>query len=98
MILRFYNLLTFYKSTFTVNIAVSLIAFINGGLIGFCLTFAFLGFVSSLIFKEIYRKNEYLFYYNNGITKFKLIVFSFIFNLIFTTFFYLFLNQIISLF
>lgn len=84
--------MAFYKSTIAINFAVSIIGFLFGGynyLIIFVLTF---GFGLSILFKEIYYKNEFLFYINNGISKTSLISFSFIFNTIFSGFLILIIN------
>ena len=89
---KFNNILAFYKSTLAINLAVFIIGFFFGGfnyLNIFVLSF---GFVLSILFKEIYRKNEFLFYFNNGISKTSLIGFSFIFNTIFSGFLILIIN------
>ncbi len=86
--------MAFYKSTLVINFAFSIIGFLFGGfnyLNIFVLSF---GFVLSILFKEIYRKNEFLFYFNNGISKTRLIGLSFIFNTIFLGFLILIINLI----
>jgi len=42
--------------------------------------FLSLGFFVSIVFKEVYRKNEYLFYANNGISKIKLLLGTYFFT------------------
>ncbi|PXY44683.1 hypothetical protein DMB68_14605 [Flavobacterium hydrophilum] len=42
------------------------------------------GFLMSIGFKEFYRKSDYLFYYNNGISKTQLWVFSYLFTIFMT--------------
>lgn len=74
---------TFYKSTVTINLAVSLIICIIArsvtvfavGLVTFGLFFAFL-------YKEVVRPHEYYFYYNQGISKIKLIIFCLFVNIL----------------
>jgi hypothetical protein len=77
---KFQNLLVFYKSTLPLNIAVSSVPLVVGGIDFFEAIFLTIGFFSSYPFKEVNRKNEYLFFYNNGITKFQLWMYSYIIN------------------
>lgn len=59
----------FFKSTILLNCSVCLLPLLFGGTEFFNSCFLSIGFFSSLLFKEINRKNEYLFYYNNQISK-----------------------------
>ena len=72
------NIIEFYKSTLTINLAFSVCSIFFGG---FAITFATIGFIASLSVKEVNNKNEYLFYNNNGITKVELWIYSFAINL-----------------
>lgn len=83
MIKKYYNIFEFYKSTYLVNFAMSLCAFLLSGSFGFMMTFATIGLITSLAIKEINNKSEYNFYRNNGVSKMELWLFSFVFNLIF---------------
>ncbi len=81
---KFNTIFEFYKSTIAINFAVSILVFLFGGFDGFYNSILSFGFILSVLFKEIYRKNEYLFYYNIGISKIQLLVFSFIMNTLFS--------------
>jgi len=63
-----------------VNLAVSVIAFLFGGIDHFLLMIATVGFASSIGFKEVYRQDEYLFYMNNGFSKRRLLFYCFLLN------------------
>ena len=77
----FLNIIEFYKSTLIFNFALSLVSSIFIGFDGFIFTFISIGFIFSVFLKEFRNKKEYLFYYNNGISKNVLLVVSFILNL-----------------
>lgn len=66
----------FFKSTILLNCAVCLLPLLFGGTDFFNSCFLSIGFFCSLLFKEINHKNEYLFYYNNQISKPVLFLFS----------------------
>ncbi len=51
-----------------------------GGFETFKYALLFFGFFISLLIKEVNAKNEYLFYYNNGLSKIQVIVYSFLIN------------------
>jgi hypothetical protein len=59
----------FFKSTILLNCTICLLPLLFGGAELFNSCFLSIGFFGSLLFKEINRKNEYLFYYNNQISK-----------------------------
>nr|WP_199000241.1 hypothetical protein [Flavobacterium sp. ASV13] len=61
-----------------VNLAVCAIAVLMGGFDYFFIIFLSFGFLMSIGYKELYRKQEYLFYSNNGISKNQLLVFSYL--------------------
>jgi hypothetical protein len=63
------NILEFFKSTLVINLAVCMVLIIFLGLLSFNYTFLTIGFAASLAVKEFNYKNEYLFYYNNAISK-----------------------------
>jgi len=80
------NIFEFYKTTLLVNFPISTIAFFFAGIGHFLFTMATIGFMASILFKEMYRKNEYLFYNNNGISKRRLLFWSFLMNSILVLF------------
>ena len=82
MINKCNNILAFYKTTLPVNLALSLCALLLAHLDGFVLIFMTLGFVFSLLIKEVNNKSEYFFYYNNKVTRLELWFFSLVLNLI----------------
>ncbi len=88
------NIIEFYKSTIALNFSVSVFGFIFGGFNTFFVMILSFGFFMSLIFKEVYRKSDYLFYFSNGISKTRLIGFSFILNTIFSGFLIAIINLI----
>lgn len=66
-----------------INLAISTVAFLVGGISYFLLMIATLGYAASIAFKEVFRQNEYLFYRNNGLSKIRLLVCAFLFNFAF---------------
>lgn len=68
----------FYKSTLTISILFSITVAIIGAFAGFIkvfgITFMTGGWIISLFYKDITRKNEYIFYQNLNITKLTLII------------------------
>jgi hypothetical protein len=72
------NIFEFFKSTLTINLVVCAIPVFLGGYDYFFIYFLSLGFLMSIGYKELYRKNDYLFYSNNGISKIQLLVSSYI--------------------
>ncbi|PWA04266.1 hypothetical protein DB895_11645 [Flavobacterium psychrotolerans] len=69
-----------------------------GGVETFLIVFLTFGFITSLVAKEIYQKNEYLFYLNNGISKMQLLLISSLFNVLFEILGILFLYLMSHLF
>ncbi|OUL63978.1 hypothetical protein [Flavobacterium sp. AJR] len=77
------NAFEFFKSTIAINLAVSILPLLFGGLLLFNYSVVSFGFAISLAVKEINSKNEYLFYFNNGLSKGVLWFYSWCFILIF---------------
>jgi hypothetical protein len=77
------NLFEFFKSTLAINLAASFFVFLLGGLIAFNYSVLTFGFGLSLLFKEVNAKNEYVFYFNNKISKIQLWVYSWCFTFVF---------------
>jgi hypothetical protein len=77
------NLFEFFKSTLAINFAASFFVFLFGGLIAFNYSVLTFGFGLSLLFKEVNAKNEYVFYFNNKISKMQLWVYSWCFTFVF---------------
>jgi hypothetical protein len=75
------NTFEFFKSTIFINLSVCIVSLLFGGFDSFFFIFASFGFMSSILYKEIYKKNDYLFYANNGISKMKLIFSSYFYTL-----------------
>jgi hypothetical protein len=80
---KFFNVFEFFKSTVAINLSASLFVFLFGGLIAFNYSVLSFGFVLSLFFKEVNAKNEYVFYFNNKISKTQLWVYSWCFTFVF---------------
>mgnify|MGYP000865452420 CR=1 FL=1 len=87
------NLFEFFKSTLLINLSVCLVSLFFGTIDTFFFVFASYGFVITILYKEIYKKNDYLFYYNNGVSKLQLIGFSYFFT-IFLSVLFLILKEI----
>lgn len=77
MIRKLSNIFEFFKTTLVVNLAICTIAVLLGGFDYFFIMFLSFGFLMSIGFKELYRKNDYLFYSNNGISKVWLLILSY---------------------
>lgn len=77
---QFRNIVAFYQSVWPVNMALSLLPFLWGGISGFVAVFCTFGFVGSVGLKEIVRPEEFIFYYNNGLSKIKIWILSFMIN------------------
>jgi len=75
------NSFEFFKSILLINLAVCLVSSLFGGIDSFFFIFVSFGFGMSVLYKEVYRKNDYLFYANNGISKVKLITLSYLYTL-----------------
>jgi hypothetical protein len=79
---KWYNVFEFFKSTLPINFAASFFVFLFGGMIAFNYSILTFGFVLSLFFKEVNAKNEYVFYFNNKISKIQLWVYSWYFTFV----------------
>jgi hypothetical protein len=66
------NIFEFFKSTLVINLAFCVLPILFLGLFAFKYTFLTVGYATSLAVKEFNSKNEYLFYYNNAISKMEL--------------------------
>ena len=83
MIKKWFNVFEFFKSTLPINFAASFFVFLFGGLIAFNISVITFGFGLSLFFKELNAKNEYVFYFNNKISKLQLWLYSWCFTFVF---------------
>jgi len=83
MIRKFLNLFEFFKSAFAINFAISLASILFGGIKLFSGVFLSLGFILSVLIKEVNYKNYFIFYYNNGFSKVQLWVVCYLFNFVF---------------
>ena len=88
------NIFAFYKSTLIITISISVLAGIFGGFETFKYVLVIFGFFISILIKEVNYKNEYPFYYNNGISKSQLISYGYLMNFIFSGLMILVLNLI----
>ncbi|UFH47030.1 hypothetical protein LNP27_03080 [Flavobacterium galactosidilyticum] len=80
-----------------INLSLSSIAWVFGGFETFKYVLIIFGFFSCILMKEVNYKNEYLFYYNNGISKGYLVFYSFIMNFVFSLLLILVINLILKL-
>lgn len=80
-----------------INLALSTVAWIFGGFETFKYVLIIFGFCVTILIKEVNAKNEYLFYYNNGISKVHLVLYAFIMNFIFSVALILVINLILKL-
>ncbi|CAM3916546.1 DUF4271 domain-containing protein [Flavobacterium sinopsychrotolerans] len=81
----------------TINVSISALAWVFGGFETFKYVLIIFGFFISLLIKEVNAKNEYLFYYNNGISKMQLFVYGFLMNFVFSMLLILFINVVLKL-
>jgi hypothetical protein len=77
--------------------SISALAWIFGGFETFKYVLIIFGFFISILIKEVNAKNEYLFYYNNGISKMHLFVYGFLMNFVFSMVLILFINVVLKL-
>jgi hypothetical protein len=78
---KWINVFEFFKSTLLINFSVCLVSLLFGGIDSFFFIFASFGFMISVLYKEFYMKNDYLFYSNNGVSRIQLLGYSYIFTL-----------------
>ncbi|TRX02258.1 hypothetical protein [Flavobacterium gawalongense] len=81
----------------TIALSISALSWVFGGFETFKYVLIVFGFFISILIKEVNSKNEYLFYYNNGISKLKLLTFSFLMNIVFSMLFILVINLMLQL-
>ncbi|MDZ4330457.1 MAG: hypothetical protein U0945_07720 [Flavobacterium sp.] len=81
----------------TINVSISVLAWVFGGFETFKYMLIIFGFFISILIKEVNAKNEYLFYYNNGISKMQLFVYGFLMNFVFSMVLILFINVVLKL-
>jgi hypothetical protein len=81
-----------------INLAFCVLPVLFLGVFAFKYTFLTVGFAVSLLFKEVNAKNEYLFYYNNNISKIELWLYAWFFNFVGLVFFSVVFNFISRLF
>lgn len=72
----------FYKSIFPFVISFAMVAVIAVGVVWGFLLFCTLGLLFGFVGFSNFRKNEYYFYYNLGLTRWKLFKSSFVINLV----------------
>jgi hypothetical protein len=77
-------------------VSISALAWIFGGFETFKYVLIIFGFFISILIKEVNAKNEYLFYYNNGISKMQLFVYGFLMNFIFSLALILLINLVLK--
>ena len=90
------NIFAFYKSTLIITISISVLAGVFGGFETFKYVLVIFGFFISILIKEVNSKNEYLFYYNNGISKLQLLIYAYLMNFIFSIALILVINLILK--
>jgi len=74
------NAFEFFKSTVPINFGTSLFVGYFGGLIAFNFSFLSFGLILNLVLKEVRNENDYFFYFNNGISKKQLWMYSWFFS------------------
>ncbi|MDI5896563.1 hypothetical protein [Flavobacterium yafengii] len=77
--------------------SISTLAWVFGGFETFKCVLIIFGFCISILIKEVNAKNDYLFYYNNGISKMQLFVYGFLMNFVFSMVLILFINVVLKL-
>ncbi|MGO4905526.1 hypothetical protein [Flavobacterium sp. W20_MBD1_R3] len=77
--------------------SISALAWVFGGFETFKYVLIIFGFFISLLIKEVNAKIEYLFYYNNGISKMQLFVYGFLMNFVFSLALILVINVVLKL-
>jgi len=77
------NIFAFFKSILPLNLAISIVSLLLMGISEFIITFITFGFIFSLAMKQFYKKSEYIYYYNNGLSRTQLWVFSYFMAVIF---------------
>ena len=78
----------YYRTIQQVNIPFSFVFGFLYGIDAFLICFCTLGLLLSAFYFELYYKQQYYFYYNRGFSKVKLIVLSFLANLVLAIMFF----------
>jgi hypothetical protein len=76
--------------------SISGLAWVFGGFETFKYVLIIFGFFISILIKEVNAKNEYLFYYNNRISKMQLFVYGFLMNFVFSMMLILVINVLLK--
>ncbi|NGY36468.1 hypothetical protein FQU23_002970 [Flavobacterium sp. XN-5] len=92
------NIFEFFKSTLVINLAVCVLPILFLGVFAFKYTFLTVGYAASLAVKEFKSKNEYLFYYNNAISKMELWLYAWSYTFVFLVILSFAFNFIATLF
>jgi hypothetical protein len=92
------NAFEFFKSTVPINLGASLFIGFFGGLIAFNYSFLTFGLILCLVLKAVRNENDYLFYFNNGISKKQLWMYSCFFSFLTLIIGIFILNFILRLF
>jgi len=87
---KLYLLFEFYKSSFVLSFAIFNVFIIKVNSYSSIFIFCFLGVFLTAFFKELYRKENFLFYNNQGISRVHLYLFVYLLN-IFLSFLILFI-------
>ena len=95
---QFQNILAFYRSTLAINLAISFAPLLFNNVGAFLFLFTTFGYVFSIAIKEVYKKDDYLFYFNNRLTKTHLWIYGAILNFVVALFFFLIIVLILKLF
>ncbi|TDE31738.1 hypothetical protein E0I61_03270 [Flavobacterium ranwuense] len=77
--------------------SISALAWVFGGFETFKYVLIIFGFFISILIKEVNAKSEYLFYYNNGISKMQLFAYGFLMNFVFSIVLILVINVVLKL-
>lgn len=79
------NCIEFFKSLILIIYSISLVSLVLIGITEFFVTSITMGFIVAIAIKEIHNKEYYLFYYNNGLSKVKLIITSYLLTILLST-------------
>ncbi|MFV8269248.1 hypothetical protein ACNQGP_04830 [Flavobacterium sp. GT2N3] len=80
----------------TINVSITVLAWVFGGFETSKYVLIIFGFLISILIKEVNAKNEYLFYYNNGVSKLQLFVYGFLMNFVFSMVLILVINEVLK--
>lgn len=78
--------LHFYRELLKMNVIISIfmgIMSLGFGVYGFSICFLTGGYIISLGYFEVSRPNQYYFYYNQGLSKLRLYIVSYLYNAVF---------------